>query len=111
MLNTLVYLPTILAYVFISLLISILTFIVVYICHKLYYIIYDNVATFYVDTDQRSEMNSHGPKGESLIDVQKDDNENWFKSSVLNTNIRGNPTVSRTNDGDAEIIWAPAVKI
>lgn len=66
MLDTLAYLPTILAYVFISLLISILTFIVVYISHKLYYIIYDNVATFYVDTYKRSVMGGTGPKGESL---------------------------------------------
>lgn len=67
MLDTLAYLPTILAYVFISLLISILTFIVVYICHKLYYIIYDNVATFYVDTYKRSVMGRNGPKGELMV--------------------------------------------
>ncbi|XP_055914570.1 uncharacterized protein LOC129947859 isoform X1 [Eupeodes corollae] len=41
MLDTLIYIPTVLAYTFISLLISILCFIVVYVSHKVYLSIYD----------------------------------------------------------------------
>ncbi|XP_053955530.1 uncharacterized protein LOC128861417 [Anastrepha ludens] len=43
MLDTIVYIPTILAYVFISLLVIILCFIVVYISHRIYVCIYDNL--------------------------------------------------------------------
>ncbi|XP_055846118.1 uncharacterized protein LOC129912048 isoform X1 [Episyrphus balteatus] len=41
MLDTLIYIPTVLAYTFISLLVVILCFIVVYVSHKVYLNIYD----------------------------------------------------------------------
>lgn len=108
MLDTLAYLPTILAYVFICLLISILTFIVVYICHKLYYIIYDNVATIYVETYKRSMQGVHEPKGE-LVALNDFDNGNLFQNSIFNSNIRWSPIVSCSNDGDTETIWTSDV--
>ncbi|XP_039966229.1 uncharacterized protein LOC120778479 [Bactrocera tryoni] len=43
MLDTIVYIPTILAYVFILLLVVILCFIVVYVSHRIYVCIYDNL--------------------------------------------------------------------
>ena len=43
MFNTLVYIPTILAYTFISLLVVILGFIVIYVTHKIYTTLYDNL--------------------------------------------------------------------
>ncbi|XP_017492334.1 PREDICTED: uncharacterized protein LOC108380474 [Rhagoletis zephyria] len=43
MLDTIVYIPTILAYAFISLLVIILCFIVVYISHRIYVCLYDNL--------------------------------------------------------------------
>ncbi|XP_046808325.1 uncharacterized protein LOC111683170 [Lucilia cuprina] len=43
MFNTLVYIPTILAYTFITLLVVILGFIVIYVAHKIYTTVYDNL--------------------------------------------------------------------
>ncbi|XP_037820853.1 uncharacterized protein LOC119609899 isoform X1 [Lucilia sericata] len=43
MFNTLVYIPTILAYTFITLLVVILGFIVIYVSHKIYTTVYDNL--------------------------------------------------------------------
>lgn len=43
MFDTLVYIPAILAYTFISLLVVILGFIVIYVTHKIYTSIYDNL--------------------------------------------------------------------
>ncbi|XP_059217000.1 uncharacterized protein LOC106088603 [Stomoxys calcitrans] len=43
MFDTISYIPTILAYIFISLLVTILGFIVIYVSHKIYVTIYDNL--------------------------------------------------------------------
>lgn len=56
MFDTLVYIPLVLAYVFVSLLISILFFIVIFISHKIYLIICDNI-DFDIQDDTENTKN------------------------------------------------------